>query len=185
MIGELVSVLNVGGRDIPINADFRNVLAIFEAFADTELSVMEKAYICVKRLYLEAIPRKDLQEAVEKAYWFLDGGDAPKTAPSGTKLIDWKHDMHVIAPAISRALGVMDVRAEKNVHWQTFLGAFGEVGEGLFSQVVHLRQKLAKGDKLDKSEKEFLRKNPDLVLLRSDEELEAIEETEAVLKNLI
>lgn len=185
MIARLTTALEVGGKKVPINADFRNVLTIFEAFNDPELSDVEKAYICLRRLYLEDISPSLYKEAIEKAYWFLGGGDSPKTSTNGAKLIDWKHDATLIAPAVSKALGVVDVRGEEFLHWETFLGAFGEIGEGLFSQIVHMRQKLEKGEKLDKSEKEFLRRNSDLVLLRSAEEQAAIDETEALLKELI
>ena len=41
------------------------------------------------------------------------------------------------------------------------------------------------GKKLDKTEKEFLKNNKELIKLRTPEELAAIAETEAFLKTLI
>lgn len=185
MIGALPESLNVCGQELPINADFRNVLIIFSAFSDTALTKEEQAVICLLRLYAAPITEDIAEEALIKAYWFLDGGDMPKSTPDTVKLIDWKHDESMLMPAISKTVGVIDIRSLPYLHWWTFLGAFGEVGEGLFSQVVHMRQKLGKGEKLDKTEKEFYRKNIELVTLRTAEEQAAIDETEEFLKTLI
>lgn len=185
MIGSLPESLKVCCRDIPINADFRNILTIFEAFADETLTKEEKAYICIKRLYREPIGTDITEEAIKKAFWFVDGGDMPKSKPEEVCTIDWKHDEQMLLPAISKAMGIVDVRSLPYVHWWTFLGAFGEIGEGLFSQVVHIRHKLNHSKKLDKSEKEFLKKNKELIILRTAEEQAEIAETEEFLKKFI
>ena len=44
------------------------------------------------------------------------------------------------------------LRAEKYMHWWTFLGYFMEVEDGLFSQVLSIRQKKARHKKLEKWE---------------------------------
>lgn len=185
MIGLLPESLNVCGYELPINADFRNVLTIFSAFADEQLTKEETAYIVLMRLYRVPVTEENAEEALRKAYWFLDGGDMPKSAPNSVKVIDWKHDESMLMPAISKTVGVVDIRELPYLHWWTFLGAFGEIGEGLFSQVVHMRQKLGKGERLDKTEKEFYRRNMELVTLRTAEEQAAIDETEEFLKTLI
>jgi len=185
MTGQLPYALNVGGYDIPINADFRNVLIIFDAFADDELTPEEKAYICLKRLYLRAIPAVFAEEAIKKAFWFCDGGDMPKSKPEQVRTIDWKQDEQLIMPAVSRALGVPDVRDMPFLHWWSFIGSFGEIGEGLFSSVVNIRRKQAHGKKLEKWEKEFYTRNKALVRIVSAEDKAAIKETEEFLKTLI
>ena len=46
------------------------------------------------------------------------------------------------------------------------MGAYLEIGgECVFSQVVSMRQKIAKGKKLEKYEREWLRQNRDIVNL--------------------
>lgn len=185
MIGTLPESLDVCGKELPINADFRNILTIFSALTDETLTPEEKAYIAIKRLYRVPISTAIVEEAIKKAYWFLDGGNMPKSKPSEVKMLDWEHDESIIMPAVSKTIGVVDVRSLPYLHWWTFLGAFGEIGEGLFSQVVHLRQKLGKGEKLTKPEKEFIRKNDELVTLRTAEEKAAIDETEAFLDKLL
>lgn len=185
MTGQLPEVLEVSGEKYPINADFRNVLTIFEAFADKSLTDREKAYICTKRLYRDDIPVRAYGEAVRQAYWFCDGGDMPRTKPESFQIIDWKHDEHMIFPAVSKAAGVIDIRSLPFVHWWTFLGLFGEIGEGLFSAVVDIRRKIGKGRKLTKYEREFLSTGRDIIILHSDEELQDIRETEEFLKKFI
>ena len=71
------------------------------------------------------------------------------------------------------------------MHWWTFLGSFGEIGEGLFSTVIHIRQKKARGKSLDKWEKEFYSRNKEIIKLVTPEEQAEIDETEAFLKTLI
>lgn len=185
MIGCLPQSLTVNGRDIPINADFRNILRIFEAFADPELSKEEKAYVCIRRLYQEPITVDIVEEAIKKAFWFVDGGDMPKSKPEPVRTIDWQHDEQMLLPAVSKAMGVVDVRTLPYVHWWTFLGSFGEIGDGLLTQVLHIRHKLNKGKKLTPAEKEFVKSNKELIVIRTAEDKAAIAKTEAVLKKLI
>lgn len=185
MIGLLPQSLSINGRDYDIDSDYRNILIICEAFSDNELTDHEKAYICMKRLFKspESIPQGDLQEAVEKAFWFVGGGDIPKSEPSRVKLIDWKHDESIIFPAVNKVVGC-EVRSVSYMHWWTFIGCFGEIGEGLFSSVMNIRHKRAEGKKLEKWEREFLKKHKELVTLRTDEERQAIDETEKFLKTI-
>ena len=183
MIGILPKSLDVGGKRYGINSDFRIVLNLFEVLQLDELTDLEKAYITVNVLYTEEIPDKDFEEAVEKAYWFCDGGDMPKSQPSKVKTLDWKHDESIIFPAINKAAGC-EVRTLPYLHWWTFLGYFGEISEGLFSTVMNIRCKRAEGKKLEKYEKDFLRKHKELVVLHSEEEQQAIDETEEFLKTL-
>ena len=185
MIGLLPEALEVGGQLLPINADFRNILTIFEAMNDPELSNGEKAYICLCRLYAVPVPYDAAEEAIEKAYWFCDGGDMPKTKPEAVRTIDWKHDEQIIFPAVSKTVGVVDIRALPYMHWWTFLGSFGEIGEGLFSSIMNIRHKKAKGKRLEKYEEEFYRQNKELIKLRTPEEQAAIDETEAFLETII
>ena len=186
MIGFLPEELEVGEQLVPINADFRNILRIFEAYNDPELTDQEKVYVSLKLLYTGPLPYYYTQEAYKKAVWFMSGGDTiPMSKPEAAKTIDWKQDEGILMPAISKTLGLPDVRSIPYLHWWSFLGAFGEIGEGLFSTVIELRQKKAKGKKLSKAEAEFWQKNKDLCKIVSAEEQAEIDETEEFLKTLI
>ena len=187
MIGTLPESLAVCGLEFAIDSDFRTALLICQAMSDPELSDRDRTYVALRRLFRkpEELPRFHLHEAAEKAFWFIGGGDAPKSKPEAVRILDWKHDEHMIMPAVSRALNVTDVRSLPYLHWWTFLGAFGEIGEGLLSQVLHIRQKLARKEKLEKYERKFLKRSREIIVLRTPEDDAALRETEEVLRNLI
>jgi hypothetical protein len=190
MIGKLPITLPVCGREYRIRTDFRDILVIYQALEDKSLSKEEQALVALRCLYYDwdKLPRKGkgLEEAIKQAFWFIGGGDVPKTKPDKIRIIDWEKDGHMIYPAVSKTLGVIDIRTMDYLHWFTFLGSFGEQGDGLLNFVLHLRRKMAKRkEKLDKAEREFLRNNKDLVVIRDREEQEAIEETEKFLESII
>ena len=56
-----------------------------------------------------------------------------------------------------------EIRALEYLHWWTFIAAYNEIGDCTFSQVVNIRNKRAMGKPLDKGEREFYRKNRELV----------------------
>ena len=180
----LPDALTVDGAAYRINADFRNVMRIFDALSDSTLTDAEKAFICVKRLYADDVSAANFRALTERAYWFIGGGDMPQSAPSPAPLIDWNHDEQMMIPAVSRAAGVVDIRTLDFLHWWTFLGLFGEIGEGLFSTVLHIRQKKANGKKLEKWEEEFLRGHRELVRIHTPEEQAEIDRTKAFLDTI-
>ena len=90
-------------------------------------------------------------------------------------LMDWEQDAALIIPAVNRVAG-HEVRAEKYIHWWTFLGYYMEIGESAFSQVVSIRQKKAKGKPLEKWEQEYYRENKRLIDLRTKYTHEECEE---------
>ena len=186
MIGSLPTALEIGGREYAIRSDFRVILRIYSAFADPELDEREEGYVCLKCLYVEDIPREHLQEAVNKAYWFVGGGDVPQESVQPAKTIDWEQDESIIFPAVNKAAG-FETRTVKYLHWWTFLGYFNEIGEGLFSSVIGIRQKLNKGKKLEKYEQEFYRNHRNMIDLKrklSAEEQRAENEDKEFLKQL-
>lgn len=186
MIGFLPETLDVGGTHFSIRTDYRVILNIFQAFNDPELSDKEKCYVCLKCLYVdfEQIPPENLQEAIEKAYWFCDGGDRIKSSKPTPKLIDWKQDERIIFSAINKVAGT-EVRAVEHMHWWTFLGYFFEIGEGTLSTVVAIRHKRMQGKKLEKGEQEFYKQNKEMINIITAEEQAEIDETKAFLKELI
>lgn len=51
MLGLLPTKLEINSRQFDIRSDYRNILCIFEAFADDQLTSEDKLFICLKRLY--------------------------------------------------------------------------------------------------------------------------------------
>lgn len=179
MLNLLPEILEIGGKSYAIRTDYRVILNIFQAFRDEELTSEEKCYVCLKCLYVdfEKIPQTFMQEAVNKAYWFVGGGDIPK-ADVQFQTMDWEKDESIIFPAISKVAGY-EVRSVPYLHWWVVVGLFNEIDEGLFSQVISIRSKLARGKNLEKYEREFYRIHRSLIDLnrlsdekeREDEEL--------------
>lgn len=163
MIGVLPKSLEVDGKQYEVNSDFRVVLLIFEAYSDTELTDFEKSMVCLQCLYKE-VPQ-NMEKALEKAIWFLDGGDMPKSKQAPRKIMDWEQDQSIIFPAVNKAAGY-ETRTAEYIHWWTFLGFFNEIGEGLYSQVMSIRAKKAKGKKLEKWESEFYNDHKELIDLK-------------------
>lgn len=170
MIYELPTTVEVNGNTYAIRSDYRAILDICIALNDPELSDQERAYIVLNIFYedISTMPKGDYQEAVERCFWFIDrgddDGDSDKKAP---RLVDWEQDFKLIVAPVNRVMG-REIRAVEYMHWWTFLSAYMEIGgDCTFAQVVGIREKLAKHKKLDKSEKEWMRKNQKLVLIKT------------------
>ena len=185
---EFPTSLNIGGIDYEIRTDYRAVLDLFTALNDEELTDDDpqiEAYM-KSRVILEimfpqcdAIPEECVQEAINKVCEFIDMGITDDSKKP--KTMDWEQDAPILIPAINRVLNT-EIRAQNHIHWWTFLGAYMEIGESLFSTIVHIRQKRLKGQKLEKWEQDFYKENKSLIdfkekkVKRSEEEKSAIEE---------
>ena len=162
---DLPEGLEVGGREWAIRADYREVLNILTAFADPELSEAEKAYICLDNLYADfpEMPVEDYPAAFRAALAFIDHGATG--AKDGPRTVDWEQDAPLLFPAVNRVAGY-EVRDVAFLHWWTFLGLFMEIRDSMYATVLALRQKKARGEKLEKWEQEFWRRNADVCRLR-------------------
>ena len=171
MLFDLPTSVEFGGREWVINTDYRDILTILTAFGDTDLTDDEKAYVCLYDFYkdFEDIPQGLYKEAFDAAMEFIDCGQKGKDGP---QTMDWEQDAPLIFPAVNAVAG-KEVRAMDYLHWWTFFGFFMEIHDSIFSQVLSIRQKKAKGKKLEKYEREFWQQNLDICKLRpklTDEE---------------
>lgn len=174
MIGALPEVLTVGGEDYPIRTDYRNILQVFEAFQDPDLQPEEKWIVAIYLLFedfscdddvLQAAQNGfDLEEAMKQISWFISAGQ-PEKQVLEQPTYNWTQDEQMIFSAVNKVAG-REIRELEYLHWWTFLGYFNEVGECTFSFIVGIRNKLNKGKKLEKHEKEFLSHNKELVLMK-------------------
>ena len=180
---ELPESLAVDGVEHAIRTDFRAVLDVLKYCSDPEYEEDEKALIMLRIMFIDwpEIPPERYNEAIEKVVEFIDMGIKSDNACAPT-LMDWEQDAPLILPAVNR-LFQSDVRAMPHLHWWTFLGAYMEIGESLFSTVLHIRQKKLKG-KLEKHEREFLQQNRLIVELRRKESSEQREEKDELIKLL-
>lgn len=153
--------VELGGEEYSVRSDYRVALDIFLALSDCELSEYEKAYVVLTIFYEKEIPTDLWQEALNKCFWFLRGGEEEKKENS-PKLVSWEQDFNIIAAPISKVVG-QDIRGMEYLHWWTFLSAYMGIGDCLFAQVVRIRDLKARGKKMDKQDREFYRRNRDLI----------------------
>lgn len=182
--------LNVGGVDYEIRTDYRAVLDLFTALNDPELQDESEeltAYAqtqCILQIMFpqcDDIPEEHIQEALQKVSEFIDMGIHDERKKP--KTMDWEQDAPIIVPAINKVLNT-EIRAQKYIHWWTFLGAYMEIRESLFSNVVSIRQKKAKGQPLEKWENEFYKENKTLIDLKEKYTEEELIEQERIKRLL-
>lgn len=157
--------INIGGVDVPIDADFRNVIDIFSIFNSPDLLDTEKAYLSLEYLYNTDDYLLDVEQATTEMLLFLNGGvKEPDTPKKEKPVYDWDQDFDLIVSAVNRVLGY-DCREKEFLHWWTFLSAFMEIGECTFSTYVAIRDKKNKGKKLEKWEQQIYNENKDRIVL--------------------
>lgn len=155
---ELPTALTVGGREYRINADYRDILEVI-AYLQNE-DALTGRYVALALFYedFDTMPREDHPQAMEELARFIDLGEEPEEGPSPPKTIDWEQDRTVIVSEINKVAG-LEVRSLPFLHWWTFMGWFGAIGEGQLSTVVAIREKLRKGKKLEPWEREYYQQN--------------------------
>lgn len=171
--------VEVNGIECPINADYRVILDIISRISDKSQDDFIRLYVCLALFYedFDSIPEENYQEALNQMLWFISCGEEPDDT-KGPKLIDWEQDYQLIVSDINKVAG-HDIRADDFCHWWTFISLFMGIGEGQLSTVVSLREKLRKGKKLEKWEREYYRKNRSRVDFKrhyTDEEEEFIKQ---------
>ncbi len=167
MMYELPKSLDVCGVEYEIRSDFRAVLDICAALSDIDLNDQEKAFVCLDIMYpsFEDMPPEHYEEAIKKCFWFINCGSEEDNTRKAPKLMDWEQDFQYIVAPINRVLGT-EIRAAEYLHWWSFISAYYEIGDCTFAQIVRIRDKKAKGKKLDKSEQEWYKNNRKLVDMR-------------------
>ena len=169
---ELPISVTISGVEHPIRnkGDFRVVLDCFDALADVEL---DKEYRTLSSLIIfyeeltdiesvfEVFSEDDVIKAVDEMNRFFNcGQDDSPGMKVPYKLVDWNKDEHLIMSAINN-VAKKEIRLEPYVHWWTFTGYYLAIGESAFANVVGIRAKMMKQEKLEKYERKFIAENPD------------------------
>lgn len=187
---EIPTKIKIDGEEFQIrnNGDYRMVLDCFIALQDAELSKQERLFASLVIFYQDInslddfYKFPDLTEAVSEMYKFFNCGQTQGIGKRvNYKLLDWEQDAQIICSAINKVANT-EVRAEPYIHWWTFMGYYSAIGESLFSTVIKIRDKIMKGKKLEKYEREFRLDNPEYFVwnARSIEDKEA----DALIKEL-
>ncbi|QIB68267.1 hypothetical protein Ami103574_02590 [Aminipila butyrica] len=164
MISKLPKTLTVAGVEYEIHSDFRPCFNIMQIFERNDLTEPEKLVAMAGVLYDKA-PFDYIEEAIVKALWFLDGGDAKHTKKGADygKLYSWEQDEQFILSAVNLTLGI-SCRGAEYLHWWDFMAALMDCKECTFTTLIHQR-KLKKQGKQQKWDKEWWAENKNIVEL--------------------
>lgn len=159
--------VELSGKEYPIRTDYRDILNLCVALSDPELSQEDKAIVSLVAFYptIDEMPETEYEEAIKECFKFINAGqeDEQKQSP---KLVDWEQDFQYIVSPINRVIG-KEIRSVEYLHWWTFLSAYYEIGDCLFAQIVRIRDAQARGKKLSKEDREWARKNANLVRFKN------------------
>ena len=166
MIYSLPYTVTIDNQTLNIrnNCDFRMILDVIEALNDNELSEQEKIQCALFIFYGDELAKtKNYEEATRQMFIVVNGVNEETEESKKPRLLDWAHDFSQIAPPISRTLGYEIRTPDRYTHWWTFLGGYMEIGECTFSNIISIRSKRLKGQKLEKWEEEFYRENKKMI----------------------
>ena len=179
---QLPRQVTFGGKSYSFSGDFRDILEIFSYFQDPDIPEFLRWSVALGLFYEEEVLPEHRQQAAEYLCWFLNGG-REETGKPGPQLLDWQQDADAICADVNKVAG-QEIRALPFVHWWTFLSWFHAIGEGQVSTLVTIRDKLRRGQKLEKWEQEFHRNNRNRVELRKKYSAEERAEQERLKKLL-
>ena len=151
--------------NISKKCDYRLVLDILEILSDNDFSEKSRNLYALKNFYENFdFDEQRIERALKEMHKIIDlGNESEEKEENKPRIMDWKHDFPIIAPAVSRVLGYSVRSADKYTHWWDFIGAYMEIGECTFSNIITIRSKKQKGKPLEKWEQEFYRENKKLV----------------------
>ena len=166
---ELPTTVDIDGNVFHIRrkGDFRVILDCFAALQDDELDKEYKILTAIIIFYEEFDSLEDtnkygefLEKLTLEMFKFINcGQDNQRGAESEISLINWEDDSQIICAAVNN-VAKQEVRILEYLHWWTFLGYYMSVGQSVLSTVVSIRDKVYRGKKLDKWEKDFKKENP-------------------------
>lgn len=165
-IYDLPTSVEINGKEWEIESDYRAVLDICIALSDPDLSDQERGMVILEIFYpdLDEMNPRDYEEAVQECMRFINlGKDEDASTQKQPKLVDWEQDFKLMVAPINNVAG-KEIRALDYLHWWTFISYYNEInGDSTFAQVVQIRNKLARGQKLEKDDREFYQRNRAMV----------------------
>ena len=152
----------IEGREYPHVTDFRDILGIIGILNGPG----HPGFRWLKAL--AAFFPGEVPPVPQGTRYLADFLSCGQPGASGVKLMDWQVDAPEILSGVNAAAGT-EVRSLPYLHWWSFLSYFHSIGEGRLSQLVAIRYKLSRGQKLENYEQEFYRQNKDKIRLRTPE----------------
>ena len=159
---DLPTSVDIKGTEYKIRnkGDYRVILDVLSALNDNDMEEQSRVFSALYIFY-EEIP-DDLETAIKQMYLFINVGEEDNSTGEEPQLVDWNKDVKYMFAPINRVAG-KEIRAEKYLHWYTFMSLYMEMGECYYSHIIQIRQKRQKHQNLDDWEKEFYRQNADKI----------------------
>lgn len=174
LLDKLPHAVLIDGKAVPIHTDFRVCLRVVQALEDERLMEHEKLTVLLTLLYPE--PPENTALAIEQGLKFLNLGEdmnASKTPPAAVYSLN--KDSSYIYTAFKSTFNI-DLNTVENLHWWKFRSLFADLGKDcFFNTLISLRSRQRTG-KLTDSEKDFVRRNPELLSLSEPKQSTAVQD---------
>lgn len=173
MTWDLPTEIEAEGKTYHISnkCDYRVVLDVIDTLNDMNYGEKERLVVALMQFY-EELNRSNIAECpclellTTEMMNIINLEQTDDNTTQRPALMDWQHDLPILAPPISRVLGYSVRNREHYTHWYDFIGAYMEIGNDcVFANVVCIRNKRAKGKKLDQGELEFFREYRKQIIL--------------------
>ena len=176
IIDTLPLTIPVGGRDLPIETNFRTGMLFELMMMSGEVPEEEKIEYAVNLYFPNEFPRSaaEQREAIDGMLWFYMCGDQERREPAANgsgssdkpsivkRIYDYEVDAPMIYAAFLSQYGI-DLQDVEYLHWWTFVGYYMEIGDCTFSTIISIRRKQQQHKPLEKWEKEFYSENREIV----------------------
>lgn len=173
LLDKLPQAVVIDGKAVAINTDFRVCLRIIQALEDERLMEHEKLTVLITLLYPE--PPENTALAIEQGLKFLNGEQVDASRAHQQPVYSLNKDSAYIYTAFKSTFNI-DLNTVENLHWWKFRSLFADLGKDcFFNTLISLRSRQRTG-KLTDSEKEFVRKNPELISLSEPKQNSAVQD---------
>ena len=174
LLEKMPQAVMVGGEAVPINTDFRVCLRILQALEDERLMEHEKLTVLIALLY--PVPPENTALAIEQGLKFLNLGEPVDSSRTRQQIVyNLNKDSAYIYTAFKSTFNI-DLNTVENLHYWKFRSLFADLGRDcFFNTLISLRSRQHSG-KLTDSEKEFIRKNPELLSLSERKQDSAVKD---------
>lgn len=174
LLEQMPQAVLIDGEAVPINTDFRLCLRIIQALEDERLMEHEKLTVLITLLYPD--PPKNTALAIEQGLKFLNLGEPVDGSKARQQIVyNLNKDSAYIYTAFKSTFNI-DLNTVENLHYWKFRSLFADLGKDcFFNTLISLRSRQHSG-KLTDSEKEFVRKNPELISLSEHKHSSAVQD---------
>lgn len=168
---ELPTEVTIDGESYHIRykGDYRMIIDIIDVLQASDLTQKEALIGALFIFYEDGIVPPNTEAAINEMMSFINCYEDNIGHNSKIKLVDWQQDSKLIIAGVNRVMG-KEIRSEKYCHWFTFIAAYMEIGESQLSYVIGIRNKIARGIKLEKDERTFKNDNPGYFIWNKDKE---------------